>query len=101
MDIKHREAVAGEVWIVVAEKGLHSQVDRGENAGKNLHHASVARWMHRIGLANPEKPEASSKIKASVKLKPSWNLENLKISTFVQEPRSKQILGAASIACPR
>src|SRR2546430_12034719 len=59
VDIKNGGASAGEVWIVITEKGLHSEVDRGENAGKNLRHASVARWMHKVGLANSTSPEES------------------------------------------
>ncbi len=31
-----------EVWIAITEKGLHSSVSGGENAGHDLHHASIS-----------------------------------------------------------
>src|SRR5262249_12824503 len=37
-----------EVWLLVTEKALQSQVNAGENAGKKLHHASIVRWMHKV-----------------------------------------------------
>jgi hypothetical protein len=31
-----------------------------------------------------------------VKISPRWNVENLRVTVFVQEKRSREILGAAS-----
>src|SRR5437660_1623903 len=42
---------AVEVWLAITETGLHSAVTRGENAGEDLHHAAVVRFMRKIGEA--------------------------------------------------
>jgi len=90
---------SSEVWLAVTESGLHSQVDRGENAGKSLYHASVVRWMHKIGVANGKaSPFVAG---AAVRLKPAWNIENLRVVAFVQERQSRRMLGAASMRISR
>lgn len=90
-----------EVWFAVTERGLHSQVNRGENAGKHLHHASIVRWMHKIGVANGNASSSPFTAQASVKLKPAWNVENLRAVAFVQERQSRRMLGASSIKISR
>lgn len=86
-----------EVWQAVTEKGLHSEVSRGENAGRNLHHAAIVRWMRKVGVADGRKIPLSFTGNTSVKLKPAWNLENLRVVVFVQEKKSRRILGASSL----
>jgi hypothetical protein len=86
-----------EVWLAVTEKGLQSDVSRGENAGKNLHHAAIVRWMRKVGVADGRKIPLSFAGNTSVKLKPAWNLENLRVVVFVQEKKSRRILGASSM----
>jgi hypothetical protein len=86
-----------EVWLAVTEKGLHSEVSRGENAGKNLHHAAIVRWMRKVGVADGRKTPLSFAGNTSVKLKPAWKMENLRVVAFVQEKASRHILGAASM----
>ena len=83
-----------EVWLLITEKGLSSQVKAGENAGKNLQHASIVRWMHRVGVANGN---GAPSLFSTVKLRPSWKTQDLRAVAFVQARRSKQILGAASL----
>lgn len=85
-----------EVWFAITEKGLHSEVDRGENAGKDVHHASIVRWMRKVGVVD-RKPQPSFTGNISVKLKPVWKLENLRVVALVQEKKSRRILGAASL----
>src|SRR6202158_4735137 len=41
-----------EVWLAITETALHSAVTGGENAGQDLHHAPVVRWLHRAGTTN-------------------------------------------------
>ena len=88
-----------EVWLVITETGLHSAVDRGENAGHELHHASVVRTFKKIGQAKPNGDSAAPTFAAdaSVKLNPHWNRENLHAVVLVQEKKSRHILGAAAI----
>jgi hypothetical protein len=85
-----------EVWLAVTEKGLHSDVNRGENAGRDLHHAAVLRTLRKIGVADPGKQPLSYEGNAVVKLNAGWKRENLSVVVFVQEKKSLIIIGAAS-----
>jgi hypothetical protein len=83
-----------EVWLAVTEKELHSAVTRGENAGEVLHHASVVRTLRKIGTAEAtEVPSFSAT--PSLRFENSWKRENLRVVVFVQEKKSRRILGAA------
>jgi hypothetical protein len=85
-----------EVWLAVTESGLHSAVDAGENAGHDLHHASIVRALHKIGVASGNKSPSSFTGEVAVKIKGNWKRENLQFVVFVQEKKSFHILGAAS-----
>lgn len=84
-----------EVWLAVVEDGLHSSVTRGENAGRVLYHAAVVRSLHKIGVAGA-KGTAGFTGNARVKFKSGWDRKNLRAVVFVQEKKSRAILGAAS-----
>ncbi|HUC53757.1 MAG TPA: DUF1223 domain-containing protein [Candidatus Cybelea sp.] len=88
-----------EVWLAITETGLHSSVKRGENAGEDLHHAAIVRSLRKIGEAKGD-GETSFRGDASVPLKKEWKRENLKAVLFVQEKKSRRILGAAEIRIP-
>lgn len=85
-----------EVFLAITEAGLHSNVKGGENAGEDLHHAPVVRVLRKIGQADPlgDTAFASSQ---SLSLSGSWKRENLRAVVFIQEKKSRRILGAASI----
>jgi hypothetical protein len=85
-----------EVWLAVTETGLHSAVTRGENAGEDLRHAAVVRSMRKIGEAKGD-GETSFAGDANVPLQKEWKRENLRAVAFVQEKKSRRILGAAEI----
>jgi hypothetical protein len=87
---------AADVWLAITESGLSSQVSRGENAGRNLSHASVLRSMRRVGNADAHAETNSFQGDASAKLKSNWKRENLTVVVLVQEKKSRRILGAAS-----
>ena len=91
---------SAEVWLAVTETGLHSAVTRGENAGEDLHHAAVVRSMRKIGEAKAD-GESSFAGAASVSLQKEWKRENLRAVVFVQEKKSRRILGAAEIRIPQ
>ena len=85
-----------EVWLAVTETGLHSNVSRGENAGEDLHHAAVVRSLRKAGsTAANEEPSFSGE--QNVRLDPGWKRENLRFVVFVQEHKTRHILGAASV----
>lgn len=84
-----------EVWLAVTEKGLHSAVAAGENAGHDLHHASVVRLLRKIGTANKDGAPAFT-AQPDLKLDSSWKRPSLRVIAFVQEKYSRHILAAAS-----
>ena len=82
-----------EVWLAITETALHSSVTGGENAGHDLHHAPVARWFHKAGATDPN--AAPSFVgESDVKRDSAWKRNNLRVVAFVQEKRSRHILGA-------
>ena len=85
-----------EVWLAITETGLHSAVTRGENAGEDLHHAAVVRLMRKVGEAKSD-GETSFTGDANVSLQKEWKRENLRAVLFVQEKKSRRILGATEI----
>jgi hypothetical protein len=84
-----------EVLFAITETGLHSAVTRGENSGEDLHHAAVVRTLRRIGVANAKDPETAFAGEASVSFDRGWKRDNLRAVVFVQEKKSRKILGAA------
>jgi len=85
-----------EVWLAVTEDGLESSVNRGENSGQRLHHAATLRSLRKIGVADPNKTPSSFTGDPRLKLDSHWNAEKLRVVVFVQEKKSRVILGAAS-----
>jgi hypothetical protein len=85
-----------EVWLAVTEDGLQSSVNRGENAGHLLHHTATLRTLHKIGTADASAASASFKGDSRVKIESRWKAENLHVVVFVQEKKSRKILGASS-----
>ncbi|HMD40330.1 MAG TPA: DUF1223 domain-containing protein [Candidatus Acidoferrum sp.] len=85
-----------EVILVITENDLHSSVKAGENNGKELQHSPVLRELKVIGATGKNGGEGFS-AQASVKLDSAWKLENLRAIVFVQEKRSRRILGASAV----
>ena len=87
-----------EVYLVVAESMLHSDVKRGENAGRALEHSGVVRRLEAVGKVDAGAPGFSSTV--DVQPAREWNRANLRAVVFVQERRSRQVLAAAAIPFP-
>jgi len=85
-----------EVWLAVTEDGLHSSVNRGENAGRVLNHVATLRSLHKIGVAEANGASVSFTGDSVVKLNSHWDMEKLRVTAFVQKKKSREILGAAS-----
>jgi hypothetical protein len=83
----------GEVFLAVTEDNLISNITRGENRGRTLTHAAVARSLKSIGNARKEKT-----LTADIALEKDWKRENLSVVAFVQEHDSRRIIGAAKIS---
>lgn len=82
-----------EVWFAVTETGLHSAVSGGENAGQDLHHAPVVRRLQKAGHAALDAVPSFTG-ESDLKLDSAWKRADLRIVAFVQEKRSRHILGA-------
>ena len=80
-----------DLFLAIAEDKLASAPSRGENAGHGWRHSSVTRASTTLGEVTPEAAEFSAT--ASVKLRPEWRRENLRVIAFVQERRSRRVLG--------
>jgi hypothetical protein len=88
-----QEGDTAEVWVAITETALRSSVTGGENSGRDLHHAGVARWLHKIGVTD-RSATPSFTGESDVKLDSKWKRSNLRVIAFVQEKRSRHILGA-------
>jgi hypothetical protein len=87
-----------QLFLVVAENMLHSDVKHGENAGRALEHNGVVRQIRLLGKMNSAPPGFSSTVAAHAARE--WNRANLRAVVFVQDRRSRQVLAAAVIPFP-
>ena len=94
------ETRSARLLLAVTERGLASDVLRGENEGRNLSHAPVLRSLTTIQIQKGNQ-SGVTEIKAKVTLDPSWKRENLRFVIFLQEPKTLHILGAAASTSPR
>jgi hypothetical protein len=82
-----------EVWLAVAEDGLHSSVSAGENAGRVLRHISTLRSLYKIGVAGAGPVSFTGN--PVIEFKSHWDPAKLRVLVFVQKKKSREILGAA------
>lgn len=85
-----------QVLLAITETGLHSAVKDGENAGKELQHGAVLRELKVIGVLGKNGQDGFSG-QQTVKLDSSWNAANLRAVVFVQEKKSRRVLGVAEL----
>lgn len=85
-----------DVFLAITEGRLHSDVAGGENSGRKLDHEGVVRRLERLGRADARADTAFAG-QTAVKFSPGWNRANLRAVVFLQEQRSRHILGAAGI----
>jgi len=79
------------VFAAIAEDGISSRVERGENSGMTLEHVSVVRELKALGVLAAERADLETTF--DVPIDPAWNKENLKVVVFVQENESRKIVG--------
>jgi hypothetical protein len=87
-----------QIFLVVAEDMLHSDVKRGENAGRALEHDGVVRQLLPLGKIDAAPAGFSSSV--AVHSAREWSRANLRAVVFVQEPHSRHVLAAAAIPFP-
>ncbi len=93
------ETHSAVLLLAVTERGLSSNVLRGENQGRNLVHAPVLRALTRVRIPKATQ-SAVMETKAKIALNPSWKRENLRFVIFLQDQKSLHIVGAAASTLP-
>jgi hypothetical protein len=88
-----------QIILVIAENMLHSDVKRGENAGRALEHNGVVRQLMPIGKIDAAPAGFTSSV--AVHAAREWNRANLRAVVFVQERRSLHVLAAGAIPFPK
>jgi hypothetical protein len=79
-------AHGGEVFVALTEAGLSSHVTAGENAGRTLKLAPLARRLVRLRDTDT----------VTLTLDPNWKREHLAVVAFVQEPNQGRVLSVAT-----
>lgn len=90
-----RDRGDAEVWVAAFENGLATQVQRGENAGRELHHDFVVRY-----LAGPTPIGTDGRVHLNqhLRLGSDWDLHRTGIAVFVQRRTDGQVLQATTAA---
>ena len=88
-----------DVMLALAQDGLSSDVKRGENARRQLHHDAVVRSLEKIGTVPRE--QDAGRFTRTVTVKPGWSTPPLRAVVFLQHRRSGHIVGAAAAAIVR
>ncbi len=94
------DARSADLWLAVTERGLSSNVLRGENEGRNLPHAPVLRSLTRVRTQHGDS-SVTTEYKATIGLDKSWKRENLRFVAFLQDRKSLRILGAIATTAPQ
>jgi hypothetical protein len=81
-----------DIVVAVVEDGLVTRVERGENRGRTLEHSAVVRRLRAVGELTAQQANAS--VTATVPLADDWSAQPLRVVAFVQERRSRRVLGA-------
>lgn len=84
---------SGDILLALTEDGLFSDVKRGENANRRLSHAAVVRALDEVGRVDARQ---GTTVTREVRVDPAWQREAVKIVVFVQDRRTRRILGVAS-----
>jgi len=85
-----------DIVAVLIETTASTQVARGENGGRTLHHVSVVRSMQKIGTTG----KLASPLFFSFALPTDANIANLRVVVFAQEPGQGKVLGSATSTAP-
>ncbi len=85
-----------DVFLALTEDRISTDVPRGENAGRHLVHSAVMRLGVRAGEVKP--PATAFSGSATLSTQPGWQRANLRVVAFVQERRSRRILGVGALS---
>ena len=93
IDIAHiPESKDADIIVALTETGLQSKVTNGENSGRTLSHTGVVRRLTLLGHAK----DSSYSTQTSLAISREWKRENLQAIVFVQDRKTRHILGVAA-----
>jgi hypothetical protein len=81
-----------DVYFALAQDSGTSNVLRGENQGRRLHHVAIVTSIQRVGSVS-----AKSSFAKSVPVGGNGDLKNVRMIVFVQEPENGRVWGAAML----
>ena len=84
-----------DIMVAITEDRLETHVRRGENSGRVLEHTAVVRSLSTVGALSLGRRTLS--ITAPLTLSRDWKPERLRVVAFVQETKSRRMVGAGSI----
>jgi hypothetical protein len=94
VSVQAPERTKANLLLAITEDGLSTEVGKGENGGKTLHHAAVVRSLRPIGNIAGGKFEDTVEVTRQA----NWNPQKLKAAVLVQESGSMKIVGAGLVA---
>ncbi len=83
-----------DLWVALYQKDLTTSVARGENADRTLRNDYVVRRLEKA-FSVPAAAGATSSGEVALSLDPSWKRSDLGVVAFLQDPKSREIHGAA------
>jgi hypothetical protein len=83
-----------DVFVAITEDGLVSSVAAGENQGRRLAHAAVARYLQKVERVKKNSPSAS--VSARIPIDPAWSLQKSRVVVLLQARDDAKIVGAWS-----
>jgi hypothetical protein len=83
-----------DVMLAITESNLASDVVRGENSGRKLHHVSVVRLLSKVGETKSRENFTAA---SEIRLATDWKRENLRAVIFVQQRNQRRVLGIGSV----
>jgi hypothetical protein len=85
-----------DVVVALTQDRLSDDVRAGENRGRHLAHTAVVRSLTTIGSIDP--PARAFDMTSLTPLGSDWKLDDMKVVGFVQERRSRRVVGAGAAA---
>jgi hypothetical protein len=80
------------IFVVLADNQVQSNVGRGENSGHVLDHVAVVRSMGRVGTAASGSELAKD---TTIRIDPQWGSKGLRVVAFLQDGNTHHIVGVA------
>jgi hypothetical protein len=81
-----------QVVAAITEDGLTTNIKRGENSGRTLHHVAVARHLQRLDVLTGD----AAVVEVQLPLGKSWARRALKAVVWLQGTKSRKVYAAAS-----